>query len=187
MFLRWVCTFFHFDWEFMSSGSWLWLAHADRKLWSAVIDVWTWNQDNKLFWGYGGASLPQDEAHRWKMTQVSDDKWVLLGNWGFAFSDHEQVSELLWDFGASSEEIDNTACLPQGHGDDGHCDNMWRPTLSRDTADPHKRSFLTLPWWQNDGNCHSVPISTHECTQAWEGVLFLRMTASCIINSRWSG
>lgn len=104
------------------------------------------------FGGYSGASLPQEEAHRWKMTQVSDDKWVLLGNWGFAVSDHEQVSELLWDFGSSSEEVDNTVCLPQGHGDDGHWDNMWRPTLSRDTADPHKRSFFNSPfvakWWE---------------------------------------
>lgn len=157
--------------------------NCDQQLWMSELEIKTIN----YFGGYGGASLPQDEAHRWKMAQVSDDNWVLLGNWGFAFSDHEQVSELLWDFGSSSEEIDNTACLPQGHGDDGHWDNMWRPTLSRDTADPHKRSFLTLPWWQNDGNCHSVPISTHEYTQAWEGVLFLRMTASYIINSRWSG
>ena len=51
IFLRWVCTFFCFDWEFTSSGPWHCLAHADQMLQSAVIDVWTWNEENKLRWG----------------------------------------------------------------------------------------------------------------------------------------
>ena len=72
---------------------------------------------------YGGANLSHDEAYRWKITQVSDDKWMLLTSWSLeSLSDHEQVFELLWDLGSSSENVDNILCLPQGYCVDEHWD-----------------------------------------------------------------
>lgn len=80
---QWVCTAFSFDWGFMSSGSWHRLAHADQELWSAVIAVCALKKSrNKVFRVCSKANPSHNKAHRWKMTQWSQDKWAPLESRG---------------------------------------------------------------------------------------------------------
>lgn len=135
---------------------------------------------------YSGVTLSHDETHRWK--NYTSEQWHVGVGVLESLSDHQQAFELLWDLDSSSENVDNILCLPRVIV----MENIERICKIPRTCPRHSRPctndwFSALPLWQSGGNQRSPPASSHECAHAWEGVFFLRMTASYIINSRWLG